>query len=52
MLSISRAALYRLLSAGEIEAMKSGASTLVIVESLKGYVERNRVQVRSAKPPR
>lgn len=47
MLSISRAAFYRLLSAGEIEAIKSGASTLVIVASVKAYVERSRVQAKS-----
>ncbi len=50
MLSISRAAFYRLLSAGEIDAAKSGHSTLVIVESIKAYVERNRVQIVSGKP--
>ncbi len=50
MLSISRAALYRLLSAGEIEAAKSGYSTLVIVTSIHAYVERNRVQIVSGIP--
>lgn len=50
MLSISRASLYRLLSAGEIEAAKSGQKTLVIVESLRAFVERNKVQVTSALP--
>lgn len=49
-LSISRASLYRLLSSGEIEAAKSGQKTLVIVESLKAFVERHRVQVTSAIP--
>lgn len=44
-LSISRAAVYRLLSAGEIEASKSGQKTLIIVESLKAFIERNRVAV-------
>ena len=41
-LSISRAAVYRLLNEGEIEASKSGQKTLIIVESLKGFIERNR----------
>ncbi len=44
-LSISRAAVYRLLSAGEIEASKSGQKTLIIVDSLKAFIERNRVAV-------
>lgn len=52
-LSISRAAVYRLLSAGEIESSKSGQKTLIIVESLKAFIERNRVAAtpdRSRRP--
>jgi excisionase family DNA binding protein len=51
LLSISRAAVYRLLSSGEIEASKSGQKTLVIVASIKAFVERNRVAVSLARPP-
>lgn len=47
MLSISRAAIYRLLSRGEIEAIKSGQSTLIIVESVRAFVARSRVETRS-----
>ena len=50
LLSVSRAALYRLLASGEIEASKSGHKTMVIVASLKAFIERNRVQIPSAKP--
>ena len=50
LLSVSRAAIYRLLGSGEIEASKSGHKTMVIVTSLMAFVERNRVEVRSAKP--
>ena len=46
----SRAALYRLLASGEIEASKSGHKRMVIVASLKAFIERNRVQIPSAKP--
>ncbi len=50
MLSISRAAFYRLLNAGDIEAAKSGHSILVIVTSLDAYVERNLVRIASGIP--
>ena len=50
LLSVSRAALYRLLASGEIEASKSGHKTMVIVASLEAFIERNRVQITSAKP--
>lgn len=51
-LSISRAALYRLLASGEIEAAKNGQKTLVIVNSLREFVERNRVAITWARPPK
>ncbi len=41
-LSVSRAAVYRLLNEGEIEASKSGQKTLIIVESLRAFIARNR----------
>ncbi|HEU4959086.1 MAG TPA: helix-turn-helix domain-containing protein [Sphingomonas sp.] len=43
LLSVSRAALYRLLNAGEIEASKSGQKTLVHVASIRAFIERHRV---------
>jgi excisionase family DNA binding protein len=42
-LSISRAAVYRLIATGELQVAKNGQKTLVIVASLKAFVERNRV---------
>lgn len=42
MLSVSRATIYRLLAMGEIEAIKSRHSRLVVVDSLRAYVERKR----------
>lgn len=43
LLSISRAALYRLIASGELEVAKNGQKTLVIVASIKAFVERCRV---------
>ena len=37
---IGRSKLYELMAAGEIEARKCGASTLVITRSLKAYLAR------------
>lgn len=48
LLSISRAALYRLLSAGEIEASKSGQKTLIHVASIRAFIERHRVATTPA----
>jgi excisionase family DNA binding protein len=42
LLSISRAAVYRLLAGGELEFAKNGQKSLVIVASIKAFVERNR----------
>jgi excisionase family DNA binding protein len=42
MTGIGRSKLYELISAGEITAIKVGSSRLVIVESLKDFVERQR----------
>jgi excisionase family DNA binding protein len=39
---LSRSRIYELIKSGEIETSKVGASTLVLVESLKSFVERNR----------
>jgi hypothetical protein len=39
---ISRAQLYKFLKAGDIEYVKVGASTLVLTESLRRFVEVRR----------
>ncbi len=39
---LSRSRLYELIGAGEIEVAKVGASTLVLVASLRAYIERHR----------
>ncbi len=41
-LGIGRSTLYVLISKSEIEIIKLGSSTLVLIESLKGLVERRR----------
>lgn len=43
LLSISRAAVYRLFASGDLEVAKNGQKTLVIVASIKAFVERSRV---------
>jgi excisionase family DNA binding protein len=42
MLGIGRTKLYALLGAGEIEAIKIGKATLILVESLEAFVARQR----------
>ncbi|MGD9812086.1 MAG: helix-turn-helix transcriptional regulator [Sphingobium sp.] len=42
MLGIGRTKFYALLGEGEIEAIKIGKATLVVVESLYAFVERRR----------
>jgi excisionase family DNA binding protein len=42
MLGIGRSKLYELISAGEIEVIKIGKATLIVVESLQRFVERRR----------
>lgn len=39
---ISRSTLYLLIARGEIEIVKIGAATLVLTDSLKGLIERQR----------
>jgi len=39
---ISRSTLYLLIAKGDVEIIKLGASTLVITESLRGYVDGKR----------
>lgn len=47
-LGIGRSTLYVLIGEGEIEFIKLGSSTLVLVESLKDLVERRRNGTRPA----
>jgi predicted DNA-binding transcriptional regulator AlpA len=42
MIGLGRSMLYELVSAGEIETIKVGKATLVIVSSLNDFVERRR----------
>ncbi|HEV7343744.1 MAG TPA: helix-turn-helix domain-containing protein [Sphingopyxis sp.] len=39
---ISRSTLYLLIARGEVEIVKMGAATLVLTESLRGLIERQR----------
>lgn len=41
-IGISRSTLYILIASGEIEIIKLGASTLVLTDSLKRYIESKR----------
>ena len=43
-LGIGRSTLYVLIGEGEIEIIKLGSSTLVLIESLRSLVERKRKQ--------
>lgn len=42
MLGIGRSKLYELIGAGEVETIKLGTATLIIVESIHALVERQR----------
>lgn len=42
MTGIGRSKLYELIGAGEIETIKVGSSRLVMVSSLKEFIERHR----------
>lgn len=42
MLGIGRSKLYELIGAGEVETIKLGTATLIIVESIHALVERRR----------
>ena len=44
MTGIRRSRLYELMRDGEIDYAKDGSSTLILFESLKAYVERQRVR--------
>lgn len=47
LLSVSRETVKRLIAAGEIESIHQGRRHLVVVESLREYVERRRLAGRS-----
>lgn len=44
---ISRSTMYLLIGRGEIEAIKLGSATLVLTESLRKLIERQRVPARN-----
>ena len=44
MLGIGRSKLYQFIQSGEIETIKAGRATLVVVESLQEFVMRRRCQ--------
>jgi excisionase family DNA binding protein len=46
LLGVGRTKIYALINAGEIEAVKVGGSTLVVVRSIQALVERQRVASR------
>jgi len=48
MLGIGRTKLYELINEGEIDTIKVGSATLVVVTSLKAFVMRQRGLVRLA----
>ena len=37
---ISRSELYRRLAAGDIRAVKSGSRTLIVMDTLRGHIEK------------
>ncbi|MFO6454480.1 MULTISPECIES: helix-turn-helix domain-containing protein [unclassified Aeromicrobium] len=41
-LGVSRKHIQRLVNSGELDSLKSGARTLVVVASIDSYVERHR----------
>jgi excisionase family DNA binding protein len=43
MTGLSRSTIYELIRSGDIEIAKVGASTLIIVASLKRFIERSRI---------
>jgi excisionase family DNA binding protein len=47
-LHIGRSTFYLLVAAGELEIVKVGSATRVVVESLKAYVDRLRAQAQKA----
>lgn len=48
MVGLSRSKFYELVEDGEIEIVKVGRSTLVVVESLKSFVDRRRERRRAS----
>lgn len=41
---ISRSRLYELMKSGDIEFVKVGSSTLILVQSLRGFIDSRRVE--------
>ncbi|WP_254305426.1 helix-turn-helix domain-containing protein [Sphingopyxis sp. BSNA05] len=42
---ISRSTLYLLIASGEVEIIKLGASTLVVTESLRRFIDKKRRRI-------
>lgn len=47
---ISRSRLYELMRSGDIEFAKVGASTLILVDSLRSFIERCRTRTDGGPP--
>jgi excisionase family DNA binding protein len=50
MLGIGRTKLYELIAEHEIDVVKLGSATLVVVDSLQAFIERQLVSASSASP--
>lgn len=48
MTGLSRSRIYELMKSGELEYLKVGGSTLILVASLADFIERCRLRTRSA----
>ena len=48
MTGLSRSRIYELMKSGELEYVKVGGSTLILVASLADFIERSRLKTRSA----
>ena len=44
MTGLSRSRIYELMKSGEIEFVKVGGSTLILVESLRAFIQSRRVE--------
>jgi excisionase family DNA binding protein len=44
---LSRSRIYELMKSGDIRFAKVGSSTLILLESLRGFIENHRVQERT-----
>jgi len=44
MTGLSRSRIYELIKSGDIEFVKVGSSTLILVESLRAFIQRRRAE--------